>query len=158
MTAFNPDEKKLIEYAKKAVVKYNKLRKRKGGHQYNIDTLYAFVMSDSGKIYDGACLESTISGGVICGERHAIANMVFKETYKAKVKIVLVADPVPKIQKNCSTPCGTCRHVINEFGNPDTTVICMQYVKRKKDWIFPKMEKYKIKELYPKPYVPIRWD
>lgn len=154
MTTFTSDEKKLIDHAKKAVVRYNRLRKQKAG----IDTLYAFVMSDSGKIYDGACLETNLSHTNICGERHAIANMILKETYKAKVKIVVVADPVPRLQKHDSTPCGTCRHLIREFGKPDTTVICMQYIQRKKDWIFPKIEKHKIKELYPRPYVPVKWD
>lgn len=154
MVTFTSDEKKLIEHAKEAVVKYNKLRKVKGG----IDTLYAFVMSDSGKIYDGACFETTISNGNICGERHAIANMVLNEAYKARVKHVVVADPVPEVQKSSITPCGTCRHVIWEMGTPNTTVICIQYIQLKDGWIFPKIEKYKIKELYPHPCTPVKWD
>jgi cytidine deaminase len=150
---FTSEEKELIAHAEKAVVKYNKLRKAKGG----IDTLYAFVMSNSGEIYDGACLETTISDGNLCGERHAIANMVLGESYNARIKHVVVADPVPKIQKNSTTPCGTCRHVIWELGTPDTTVICIQYIQQKDGWIFPKMEKHTIKELYPHPYTPIKW-
>ena len=148
------DEKKLVEHAKKAIIKYNKKRHSNGG----IDTLYAFVMSDGGKIYDGACLETTISNGNICGERHAIANMILQETYNAKVKSVVVADPVPKVQKNSTTPCGTCRHVIWEFGVPNATVICIQYVQRKDGWIFPKMEKHTIKNLYPNAYEMVKWD
>jgi len=154
MVTFTSDEKKLIDYAKKAIVKYNKIRKVKGG----FDTLYAFVLSDSGKIYDGICFESNLSHGNICAERHAIANMILEETYKAKVKAVVVVDPVPKIQKHSTPPCGTCRHVIREFGKPDTIVICMQYIRRKNNWIFPKTEKYKIKELYPRRYIPVEWD
>ncbi|MBU1112212.1 MAG: hypothetical protein ABIG93_04595 [archaeon] len=153
MPTFTSDERKLIAYTKKAIVKYNKLRHAKGG----IDTLYAFVMSDSGKIYDGACLETDISSGNLCAERHAIANMVLKESYQAKVKIVVVADPVPKVQKHSTPPCGTCRHVIREFGNSNTSVICMQYIQQKNGWTFPKTEKYKIKELYPHQYVPVKW-
>lgn len=154
MVAFSSSEKKLIEYAKKAVVKYNKLRKSRSG----IDTLYAFAMSDSGNIYDGACFETSISSGKICGERHAIANMILNESYKAKVKHIVVADPVPKIQKSCTTPCGTCRHVIWEMGTPNTTIICIQYIQQKNDWIFPKIEKHKIKNLYPNPFIQVRWD
>lgn len=148
------DEKKLVEYAKKAIVKFNKKRHSKGG----IDSLYAFVMSDSGKIYGGACLESTISSGTLCGERHAIANMVLQETYKAKIRAVVVADPVPKVQKKSSTPCGTCRHVIWERGSPSTSVICMQYIQNKGNWTFPKMEKFTIKQLYPNAYEMVKWD
>lgn len=147
-------EKKLINHAKKAVIKYNKLRRKKGG----IDTLYSFLISDSGKIHDGACLETEISQATICGERHAIANLVLNESYKAKIKSIVVADPVPKVQKNSTTPCGTCRHLIWEFGKPDTTVICIQYIQRKNDWIFPKMEKHTIKNLYPNAYKPVKWD
>jgi len=154
MVTFNSSEKKLIEHAKEAAVKFNKMRKSKGG----IDTLYAFVMSYSGKIYDGASFETTISNGVVCGEMQAIANMVLNESYRAKVKCVAVADPVPKIQKSSSTPCGTCRHVIWERGTHNTTVICIQYMQKKDSWIFPKIEKYKIKNLYPHPYVQVKWD
>jgi cytidine deaminase len=154
MSHLTQNEQKLVNYAKKAIVKYNKQRKAKG----EFDTIYAFVLSDSGKIYDGACLESTISASV-CAERVAIGTMLTKETYKSKIKIVVVFDAVPKKQKYSSTPCGTCRHVIWENGTPNTTIICGQYIKRKNGWEFlPKMEKYTIKELYPKPYKMVKWD
>lgn len=153
MTNFTSDEKALIEYAKKAIVNYNKMRKAKGG----IDTLYAFVMTASGNIYDGACFEAQISNDSICGERHAIANMVLKESYNAKIKHVVVADPVPKVQKQSTTPCGTCRHVIWQLGTPETTVISIQYIQQEDKWIFPRMEKHTMKELYPYPYTPVEW-
>ena len=134
------DEQKLVEHAKKAIVRYNKMRRNKE----SIDTLYAFLLSDSGKIYDGACFESNISQATICGERHAIANMVLEEAYKSKIKCIVVADPVPTVQKNSTPPCGTC----------------MQYLRHENGWIFPAMEKYHIKDLYPHPYEPIEglWD
>ena len=72
------EEKTLVEHAKEAVVKYNTIRLAKG----DIDTLYGFVLSDSGTIYDGACYEPQPT---ICGERHAIANMVLQESNKAKI-------------------------------------------------------------------------
>jgi cytidine deaminase len=147
-------EKRLVKHAKRAVIEYSKKRHSRGGR----DTLYAFVMSDSGKIYDGACLETTISNGSICGERHAIANMVLQETYSAKIKSVVVVDPVPRVQKNSTTPCGTCRHVIWENGAPGTTIICIQYIWQKNGWIFPKMEKHTIKKLYPNAYEMVKWD
>jgi len=151
------DEKKLVEYAKKAVVRYNKKRHAKGKHEWNVDTVYAFVMSDTGKIYDGACLETTVSGGV-CAERHAIANMVLNETYRAKIKSIVIPSPVPKVLKKSTTPCGLCRHVIWERGTSNTTVICLQYIQKKNGWIFPKMDKYTIKELYPNPFEMVKWD
>lgn len=151
-----PNEQKLVDYSKKAVVKYNKLRKAKGG----IDTLYSFLISDSGKIHEGACFESNTQQANICGERHAIANMILQESYKAKIESIVVLDPMPSVQKISTPPCGTCRHLIWEFGTPETTVILIQYIQRENDWIFPKMEKYLIKDLYPYPYEPIEglWD
>jgi cytidine deaminase len=154
MPGLSKDERKLVDYAKKAIVEYNKQRHAKG----EVDTIYAFVLSDSGKIYEGACLESAISAGV-CAERVAIGNMFLKETYKSKIKCVVTFDPVPEKQEYSSTPCGACRHVIWEHGNQNTTVICGQYVQRKSGWEFlPEMEKYTIEELYPKPYKMVKWD
>jgi len=92
----SPDEQKLVEHAKKAIVKYNTMRHKKG----SVDTLYSFLMSDSGKIHNGACLESNIAHASVCGERHAIANMVLNEAYKAKIKHIVVADPVPEVKRD----------------------------------------------------------
>ncbi|MDP3988233.1 MAG: hypothetical protein Q8P80_03760 [Candidatus Levybacteria bacterium] len=151
-----PEEEKLVEYSKDAVVKYNKIRHANGG----IDTLYSFLLSDSGKIHDGGCFEPNISHASVCGERHAIANMVLQESYKAKIKAVVVADPVPEIQEHGTPPCGTCRHLIWTHGTPETTVILMQYIQGKDDWTFPKIEKYTAKDFYPLPYEPKEglWD
>ena len=150
------DEQKLVDHAKEAVVAYNKMRHAKGG----IDTLYSFLISDSGVFYDGACFESNTAHATVCGERHAIQNMILKESYKARVKSIIVADPVPSVQDKSSPPCGTCRHLIREFGTPETTVILMQYIQGKSGWAFPKIEKYTIQELYPHPYEPKEglWD
>ncbi|MFH1425839.1 MAG: hypothetical protein ABIG66_00185 [Candidatus Kerfeldbacteria bacterium] len=151
-----PDEKKLVEHAKKAIVQYNKMRHEKGG----IDTLYSFLISDSGEIFDGACFETKIAQAMICGERHAIVNMVMDESYSAKIRSIVVADPVPEEQEHGTPPCGTCRHLIWQHGTPETTVISLQYILQDKDWVFPKMEKYLITELYPHPYEPKEglWD
>jgi len=147
-------EGKLVDYAKKSVIKYNKQRHAKGG----IDTIYAFVLSDSGKIYDGACLESTVGTAGVCAERLAIGNMALKETPKARIISVVTFDPVPEEKENSTTPCGTCRHVIWENGNSNTTIICGQYIQQKDGWIFPKIQKYTIKELYPNPSEMVKWD
>ena len=89
------EEIRLVEYSKEAVIKYNNIRHINGG----VDTLYSFLLSDSGKIFDGACYESNIPHASVCGERCAITNMILHESYKAKIKSIVVADPVPEIQK-----------------------------------------------------------
>lgn len=151
-----PEEIKLIEYSKDAIVKYNNIRHANGG----IDTLYSFLLSDSGKIHDGACFEPNIIHASVCGERHAIANMILQESYTAKIKSIVVADPVPEVQQRGTPPCGTCRYLIWSHGTPETSVILMQYVQGKNGWTFPKIEKYLAKDFYPYPYEPIEglWD
>ncbi len=148
-------EQKLVEYAKAGVVKYNKQRHARGG----IDTLYGLLITEEGSIYDGAAFEPNLVHATVCGERHAIANMVMNEGYGSKIESIVVADPVPSVQEKCTPPCGTCRHLIWQFGNPDTSVIFMQYIQERgeKDelnWTFLKMEKHLIKDLYPYPYEP----
>jgi cytidine deaminase len=124
----NSNERKLVDYSKKAIAKYNKMRHREG----NVDTLYAFLLADSGKIYDGGCFEASLAHVTVCAERHAIANLIMNGSYQSKIKAIVVADPVPKVQKKSTPPCGTCRHLIWCQGTPKTSVILMQYIQTKK--------------------------
>lgn len=151
-----PNEKKLVEHAQKAIVRYNKQRHAKGG----IDTLYASLISESGVMYDGAAFEPNLPHASVCAERHAIANLVMNEAYHSKVESIVIADPVPRVQEKSTPPCGTCRHLIWQFGMPDTSVILIQYIQGKDGWNFPKIEKLTIKDLYPYPYEPVQglWD
>ena len=143
-------EIELVDHAKQAVVKYNQIRHKHGG----IDTLYSFLLSNQGNIYDGACYEPNIAQATVCGERHAITGLILNESYAGKIKSIVVADPVPKKQLHGTPPCGTCRHLIWSHGHPDTSVIILQYIQTKTGWTFPKLEKYTIKELYPHPFQP----
>jgi cytidine deaminase len=155
-TDLTPDEDRLVEYAKEAIVKYNRIRHARG----SIDTLYSFLLSDSSHIYDGGCFEPSLAHATICGERHAIANMVLQESYAAKIRSILVADPVPEVQDQSRPPCGTCRNLIWDHSTAETTVLLMQYIQRKDDWVFPKLEKHQARDLHPLPYrsQPWLWD
>jgi cytidine deaminase len=150
------EEQALVEYSKDAIIRYNTVRHANGG----IDTLYSFLLSDSGKIHDGASFEPIIAHATVCGERCAIANMVLQESYKAKITSIVVADPVPDVQNACRPPCGTCRHLIWSYGSPETTVILVQYIQGKSDWSFPIVEKYTIGDFYPHPHESVKglWD
>lgn len=154
MPTLTPSEQKLVDHAKAAVIKYNKMRQAKG----SVDTLYAFILSDSGQIHDGACLEGALAHATVCGERHAIANMVLRESYAAKIEAIVIADPVPERQEHGTMPCGTCRHLIWAHGAPETTVISLQYIRQDDNWTFPKWEKHTVKELYPHPYKQVKWE
>lgn len=91
----SPEENRLIEYSQEMVVKYNMMRHQNGGQ----DTLYSFLLSDSGNFYDGASYEPNIAQATVCGERCAMAAMVLHESYSAKIRHIVVADPVPDVQE-----------------------------------------------------------
>jgi len=149
------DEKRLVAYAKKKTLLNCKKRKSNG----LCDQLVAFVLSESGKIYDGVCFESELPTTNICGEAHAIANMMMAETKVAKIKSILVTSPFPRETDKGPMPCGKCRHTIHEFGTPKTTVLSGAFVKKGKDWIiFSQLDKYNAFKLYPNPYVQTKWD
>lgn len=127
------DEQRLLEYAKAAVVRYNEVRHARGG----IDTLYSFLTSDSGRFHDGASFEPNVAHATVCGERCAIANMVLQESYSAKIRCIVVADPVPRVQEHGRPPCGTCRHLIWTHGTPRTSVLLVQYIQGRTVWTSP---------------------
>jgi cytidine deaminase len=149
---FSPQELGLIKYSQEAIVKYNQIRHAHRG----IDTLYSFLLANSGVIYDGASYEPNIPHASVCAERCAIATMVLMESYEAKIVSIVVADPVPDVLSRSTPPCGTCRHLIWFHGTPATTIILMQYIQGKAGWTFPKIDKYSIVDLYPHPYDPIQ--
>ena len=145
-----PDEQELVHYPQNAVIRYNTMRHANNG----IDTLYAFLLSDSGNYYDGASYEPNLAHAGVCAERCAMATMVLHESYNARIKSIVIADPVPEVQARSTPPCGTCRHLIWFHGTPETTVILMQYIQGKRGWTFPTFEKHTAKTLYPLPYEP----
>jgi len=143
-----PDEERLIEYARCKVLEYCRKRRDRGLY----DVIMAFILSDRGNIYEGIPLELPCGIG-FCAERHAIANMVLNETEKARIKVLLVAGPVPRSQDKPLTPCGACRLAISEFGTKETTILCSEFIRKDDDWeIFPKIWKFKLSDLYPHPW------
>jgi len=152
----NEYEKKLVEHAKKRVLQLLKMRRRKGLY----DSLYAFVMSDSGKVYEGTFIDTKINGAGTCAERVAIANMLLNETELAKVKHVVVIAPVGK--GGNLTPCAACRGVIDEYSDGKATVICLgaHILSTEPDIskLFKNIRKFTIRELYPEPWIEGTWD
>lgn len=68
----------------------------------------AVVLTDSGKIYDGANIENSAYPTSICAERVAIFKAVSEG--ERRFKTIVVAT------ENGGTPCGSCRQVMAEFG------------------------------------------
>jgi cytidine deaminase len=74
----------------------------------------AAVLTDSGKIYDGANIENAAYPTSICAERVAIFKAVSEG--ERCFKTIVVAT------ENGGSPCGSCRQVMAEFGT-DTEVV-----------------------------------
>ncbi len=156
MSKLTNNEKKLIEYAKKKFPSFLRNRREKGLY----DTYYACVLSNKGNIYEGSPFISKLGSATICAERVAIVNMVHYETEKAKIKSILVIGPIGK--GGNLTPCGLCREVIYEFSDGKATVLTagayFENTQTKFDFLFKKIKKFKIKDLYPSPWNDGKWD
>lgn len=154
--SFTESEQRLVKYAREKIKEYSQKRRKKGLY----DKIFAFALSESGHIYDGMCVELNVPQFNLCAEKLAIGNMVLREGEKTELKSLLVAEPVPDSSEEITgAPCGSCRHLIFEYGGADTTVLCSEFIRKDEGWkFFPKIKKYKITELYPHPYEPTTWD
>ena len=98
-------------------------------------TVGSALITSKGKIYKGVNIHSKTSGPTsICAETAAIAQMVSDGERKIKT---IVALWVHGKKWDVLPPCGACRHIISQFGNP---------------WvIISKTRKTKLSDLYPLP-------
>lgn len=97
----------------------------------------AAVMVENGEIFTGCNIENASYGLTVCAERVAVFNAISKGHRKIKYIAVYAKGILPY-------PCGACRQVIAEFGDPDTIVIVSDG---------EKTEIYKLEELLPKTFV-----
>lgn len=65
----------------------------------------AAVISESGKIYTGVCIDTCSTLG-ICAERNAIFNMITNGEHKIKKVIAVMPDG------KTGAPCGACRELM----------------------------------------------
>ena len=84
----------------------------------------AAVLSDTGKIYVGVCVDTCSTLG-ICAERNAIFNMI--SSGEDKISRVLAVMPNGK----CGAPCGACRELMVQLmpGEYHGIEIMMDYEK-----------------------------
>lgn len=65
----------------------------------------AAILSKSGKIYTGVCIDTCSTLG-ICAERNAIFNMITSGEQEIDKVLAIMPDG------NCGAPCGACRELI----------------------------------------------
>ncbi len=68
----------------------------------------AALMTDSGNIYVGVCID-TCSGLGMCAERNAIANMLTHGESKIKQLVAVMSDG------KVGSPCGACRELMMQL-------------------------------------------
>lgn len=76
----------------------------------------AALLSADGRVFTGCNIENAAFSPTCCAERVAIFKAV-SEGVRSFTAIAIAADKAP------CTPCGVCRQVLAEFGDPDLRVI-----------------------------------
>jgi cytidine deaminase len=72
----------------------------------------AAILSGSGKIYTGVCVDTCSTLGV-CAERNAIFNMITNNDERIEKVLAVMSDG------RCGAPCGACRELMVQL-MPDT--------------------------------------
>lgn len=76
----------------------------------------AAILTDSGNIYTGVCIDTACSLGM-CAERNAIANMITNGESKI-TKLVCLGS-----KGNLMFPCGACRELMMQLGNKEVQIL-----------------------------------
>lgn len=95
--------KKMYEEAKKV------LKERQISKYVLAGSVSAAILSGSGKIYTGVCIDTCSTLG-ICAERNAIFNMITNGEHEIKKVIALIQEDDRLIEGGA--PCGACRELM----------------------------------------------
>ena len=90
---------------------------------YSHFNVAAAVLCGSGKIYTGVNVENASYPAGICAERNAIFHAAAEGERQIKA-IVIIGGPNAVVSDYCS-PCGVCRQVMREFGDPKKVLVVM---------------------------------
>lgn len=81
------------------------LKERRINDYVSCGEVAAAVLSTSGKIYTGVCID-TCSGLGVCAERNAIFNMITNGEEEIAKVLCIMPDG------SCGAPCGACRELM----------------------------------------------
>lgn len=76
-----------------------------------------------GKFYAGCNIENASYGLTVCAERVAIFNAISDGHRKIDALAVTCPDAPDGAPPGARMPCGACRQVVAEFGDPDMIII-----------------------------------
>jgi cytidine deaminase len=93
----------------------------------------AVVLADNGRTYTGCNIENAVYPLTLCAERVAITKAISEGAQRILALAVATA--------NGGTPCGSCRQVMREFGEPEMPIFIAQidgsYRQRTLDELLP---------------------
>ena len=98
------------------------LNKRRISEYVTCGEVSAAILSKSGKIYTGVCIDTCSTLG-ICAERNAIFNMITNGEQKIDKVLCILPDG------SCGAPCGACRELMVQLmaGNYYDIEIMLDY-------------------------------
>jgi cytidine deaminase len=79
----------------------------------------AALLLSSGQVITGTNVENVSFGLTICAERSALVRAVSE--FGPEIRITAVA--VANLNGAASPPCGACRQMLAEFGDPETQIV-----------------------------------
>ncbi len=90
--------------------------------EHTIGNVGSVLISESGKVYLGVCIDTSSSLG-FCAERNAVGSMITAGEYKVKKMVVVWKDD--KGAAFILSPCGSCREFMRQIDkqNLETDVI-----------------------------------
>ena len=89
--------------------------RRRAHAPYSKYQVGAAVLDERGRIHAGCNVENASYGLTVCAERNAVAVAVAAGA--RRIRAVAVCTPT------AASPCGACRQVLAELGDPGTDVI-----------------------------------
>ena len=88
---------------------------------YSNYNVAAAALFDSGKIYTGVNVESSLLSITICAERNAIFHAVAEG--ERKLLAIAVVGGVNGERSEYCVPCGVCRQLMRDFADKDSMII-----------------------------------
>ena len=90
---------------------------------YSHFNVAAAALFDSGKIYTGVNVENSSFPAGTCAERTAIVHAV--ASGEKRLVAIAIVGGANGVNRDYCAPCGVCRQVMREFGNPREVLVVM---------------------------------
>jgi cytidine deaminase len=96
----------------------------------------AAVLAD-GNVYTGCNIENASYGLAICAERVAVFNAISAGARRLEAVAVACVDAHAQSHAGMLMPCGACRQVLAEFGDPNLPIYVLGVGTMKLDKLLP---------------------